>query len=300
MNYYRISKVDKPLPYFFPKVLIPILQCSQKNALMKNAQLYYWAIVMAFSLGWLIHRQYYLPSKVPDTIPQAFKIPKISQHRWRQPLEAFDLDYISKSNPFRYLGKFAFADSISISDDRLLWSAEDFLRYDELPSKEAHGSGLQVKIDPKLILCGRRNDKAKAYLPAFIFNETPTPQYLVGMNWQPWHILEAKDQEGNWRPIQISIPSDCGTQMGFLKLKPQEFCILNLPVFTGDFATELRLRIRNGMQIMISNSFPAQINQNQFNFSPIDPAKKQLQKYPKKNWERFFLGSIPLEFDKNR
>ncbi|MBX2876284.1 MAG: hypothetical protein KTR30_29460 [Saprospiraceae bacterium] len=267
---------------------------------MKNAQLYYWAIVIAFSLGWLIHRQFYVPSKLPEPTPQAFKIPKISQHRWRQPLESFDINYIRKSEPYRYVGKFAFADSIFIPDDRLLWSAEDFLRYDELPSQEAQGRGLQVKIDPKLILCGRRNDKTRAYLPAFIFNETPNPQYLVGMDWQPWHIIEAKDTQGNWRPIQISIPSDCGTQMGFLKLKPQEFCILNLPVFVGDFATELRLRIRNGKQIMVSNSFPAKINQSQFNFSPTDPAKERVQKYPKKDWERFFLGSIPLEFDRNR
>lgn len=267
---------------------------------MKNAQLYYWAIVIAFSLGWFIHRQYQTPSTLTDSSPQPFQIPKISQHRWRQPLQAFNTDYISKSEPFRYLGKFAFADSIFVPDDRLLWSTEDFIRYDELSPPGAQGTGLQVKIDPELILCGRRNDKVKAYLPAFIFNETPNPKYLLGMNWQPWHVLEAKDSLGNWRPIQISIPSDCGTQMGFLKLKPQEFCILNLPFFVGDFATELRLRIRNGQQIMVSNSFPANINQSQFYFSPIDPAKVYMQGDSKKVWERFFLGGIPLEYDRNR
>lgn len=264
---------------------------------MKNAQLYYWAIVIAFSLGWFIHRQYYAPSKSSHSIQHPFQVPKVSQHRWRQPLKVTTIDYISNSDTDRYLGKFAFSDSIFIPDDRLLWSEEEFLRIDQLPYDESHGAGLQVRIDSQLVVTGRRNDKARAYHPAFIFNETQTTKYLLGMNWQPWHILEAKDPEGHWRPIQVFVPSDCATQMGYLKLEPQEFCMLSLPVFAGDFATELRLRIRNGKEVLLSNSFKGKINRTQFKFSPTDPYKWHIQQYPKKSANRFFLGSTPLELD---
>lgn len=267
---------------------------------MKNAQLYYWAIVIAFSLGWFIHRQYQTPTTLTDSSPQPFQIPKISQHRWRQPLQAFDTPALSQNNNLhRYMGKYTFSDSIFISDDRLTWSKEDFLWPEQVNVEEHHASGLQIKVDTSLLITGRMNDKERAYLPAFIYNETLSDKFLIGMRWEPWSILEARAPDGQWYPIQYYRPQDCATDMGYLKIAPQEFCVLSLPLFTGNFRTELRLRIETGKQVLLSNTFKGRINRTQFELSPINPIRRLLKDIPEQWRQKYFLGSSPMALNWN-
>lgn len=266
---------------------------------MKIAQSYYWAIAIAFCLGWLIHRQYYAAIKPPiSPKSQPFHIPKITQNLWRQPLKDFKVDYISLSNDFNYyFGKYPFTDSIFLADAAIQWTEEEFLNLEQLPTGKAHGAGLQVKIDSNLFVAGRENDKAQAYTPAFIFNETLRDQYLLGMNWQPFCILEALNPEGIWRPIQMYRPYTCTTQMGYLRLAPQEFCVLALPSFDGAFSTQLRLRLHNGGQYVLSNTFKGNINRTQFQFAPDDPTKERLLEVSQNKWSSYFFGTIPVEMD---
>ncbi len=267
---------------------------------MKNAQLYYWAIVIAFSLGWFIHRQYQTSPPLPDPSPQAFQIPKISQHRWRQPLQAFNTPYLEQNNNLhRYMGKYSFSDSIFLSDDRLAWSAEEFLWLEKISKEENPASGLQIKVDTASLMTGRVNDKERAYIPAFIYNETLSDKFLIGMRWEPWSILEAKAPDGQWYPIQYYRPYDCATDMGYLKIAPQEFCVLSLPLFIGDYSTELRLRIDTGKQVLRSHTFKGRINKTQFEFSPINPIGQMLKGIPEQWRRKYFLGSSPMVLNRN-
>ncbi len=267
---------------------------------MKNAQLYYWAIVIAFSLGWFIHRQYQVPTQLTDLTPQPFEIPKISQYRWRQPLEAFDIPYLNQNNNLhKYMGKYSFSDSVFISDDRLVWAREEFLWPEQISEEEYLANGLQIKVDTQLLITGRMNDKDRAYVPAFIYNETLSDKFLIGIRWEPWSILEAKAPNGQWHPIQYYRPSDCATDMGYLKIAPQEFCILSLPLFTGDFPTELRLRIDTGRQVLLSNTFKGRINRTQFQFAPTNRLGQTLADLPKHWRDKYFLGSRPMALNSN-
>lgn len=268
---------------------------------MKNAQYYYWAIVLAFGFG-LYTYKYHLHSPASvKVVNDYFKTPKIGQNLLRQPLKLYEKDHLWPTST-HLMGKFPFSDSIYLTENSIPFSDEDyyFPNWDsENSTEEVYPlDGLQLKIDHTTYIKGRYSDENKAHIPVFIVNETGSTKYLFGTNEYVVSMIEAKDRTGVWRPIEyVSRPTSCTSTIGFIKIHPKEFCLLALPLFRGDFKTQIRVKLKNQHSILISEAFPGYINEDQFKFKPDSWLKRALNESTQNQFPFWFLGSIPLEFN---
>ena len=72
-------------------------------------------------------------------------------------------------------------------------------------------------------------------------------------------ILEARDQYGNWRPLERSFLYACGTGVADIVLPPDQCVLTSVKIFRGEFQTELRLNLEGHY----SESFHGSINLSQ-------------------------------------
>jgi hypothetical protein len=106
-----------------------------------------------------------------------------------------------------------------------------------------------------------RNEKMS--YPAFIENLS-TDTLNIGFGDILPLIIEAKDTEGNWRPIQRPFIYDCGTGLTEFILSPGQIAITTMKIYEGDFKTKLRLVFEYSNMIIFSNEIVGQINSGQF------------------------------------
>lgn len=78
-------------------------------------------------------------------------------------------------------------------------------------------------------------------------------------------VQEAKDQDGNWKPIEYLPSSWCGNSFHRVFLKPNYFWEFPAPRYQGSMKTKLRytLRLADGSEIH-SNQFEGSVNSEQF------------------------------------
>jgi hypothetical protein len=80
-------------------------------------------------------------------------------------------------------------------------------------------------------------------------------------------IQEAKDKNGNWRPIEYLTYGWCGNGHGDFLIPPDSYYIIAACKYSGDFKTELRVRMQKGDKVYYSNSYKGQINLSQLEMS---------------------------------
>ncbi len=78
-------------------------------------------------------------------------------------------------------------------------------------------------------------------------------------------LLEAKDSVGNWKPIQVPYRYRCGTGLETIILPPKEIVITMLPIFNGNYKTQLRLTYGSNM----SKPFWGKIDYKQFKINKL-------------------------------
>ena len=267
---------------------------------MKNAQLFYWAIILAFGFGLYTYKYHlYIPSPI-EVDDRYFKVPRIGQNLMRQSLQPYDQDHLWSGNN-HVMGKFPFTDYIYIDGEPAIFPGDDFFTPPSFwwdTREEFYPlDGLQLKIGYDTYIKGLYNGQGKAHIPVFIVNETSSTKYLYGRREYVSTMIEAKDRDGIWRPIEYASGIiGCLNGVGFIKIHPKEFCVVAVPVFRGDFKTQIRVKLKNRHSILISEAFPGQINEAQFKFKAGDRVKDSLQENPWCKFPYWFLGSVPLEF----
>ena len=98
----------------------------------------------------------------------------------------------------------------------------------------------------------------RAY-PVVIRNNLDTMSF-VGFGEHIPMVLQAKDSLQEWRPIEEVFFYMCGTGLQYIQLPPQEIVITSVPIFKGNFKTELRLKCDS----IFSNVISGWIHPNQF------------------------------------
>lgn len=106
-----------------------------------------------------------------------------------------------------------------------------------------------------------RNEKIS--YPVFIEN-TNKDTLTIGFGDILPIIIEAKDENGNWKPIQTPFFYDCGTGLTEFYLAPKQIALTTMKIFDGNFKTKLRLSYEMGDQKFLSNEIIGQINLEQF------------------------------------
>jgi hypothetical protein len=86
-------------------------------------------------------------------------------------------------------------------------------------------------------------------------------------------VQEAKDQDGNWKPIEYFIHSDCGVSYSSFNIRPWESCEFKIAKYCGNFTTTMRVRMSMNHQIYLSEEFEGSLNYSQFTTSERIPTK---------------------------
>jgi hypothetical protein len=101
--------------------------------------------------------------------------------------------------------------------------------------------------------------------PCFIYNETSQIKWLMMQDQSVIVIQEALDSNYSWKPIQIWNWSWCGNSYYRAFLKPNHYLMFKIPLYAGDFYTDIRLKLYSRDAIYYSNEYKGFINLKQFN-----------------------------------
>ncbi len=110
--------------------------------------------------------------------------------------------------------------------------------------------------------------------------------------------LEAKDQNGRWRPIEYDWTVQCGASWHRVILPPAYEWSYRKTLPVGRFQTTIRLRIKTDGGETYSNEVPATLFKERFTQST--ESKKKNTIILQNNWATKFLGYIPPSFLKER
>ena len=91
-------------------------------------------------------------------------------------------------------------------------------------------------------------------------------------------IQEAKDERGNWRPIEYWFNDRCGNSFNDIQLAPDEYLNFFIPRYYGTFKTKLRLRLLIGTKTYTSNEWDGRIDKKQF-IKPSEAQDKDLKMF---------------------
>lgn len=95
--------------------------------------------------------------------------------------------------------------------------------------------------------------------PVFMLNETDT-DLSIGFGSLIYMILEAKNENGEWKPIERQDYYFCGAGIYNYILKKDKLCVTSVYKYSGSFKTKLRLKHLENY----SNEFNGYINPNKF------------------------------------
>ena len=115
--------------------------------------------------------------------------------------------------------------------------------------------------------------------PLYIYNNTNNNVQLLNsiINGGLYFIQEAKDQSGNWQPIEYLISRKiCRTVTENLSLKPKHFFVSTVKKYKGEFKTKLRVKFWTGLNIYYSNEYDGEINLSQLNKNKLLDSLKQI------------------------
>lgn len=228
---------------------------------MKNAQLFYWSIVLSFLFGFYLKSPFSENQLVsqPTLTPPQLKLGKDSAY-----IRTI-LAYSRKNAPV-LLGKSFHQNTIAITSDwfNKFLGRKNFCRLD---SVEQFGTdGLQLffggQIDPPPDLFPKFLDHQ--LLSIFILNAAAEPKVLMRYSGALYLSVEAQNRSGEWEPIAGSRNLYDHISHFQLKILPEEFAFSLVSVPTGDFSTQIRLRLVNGDNIIVSRSFDFNLDYSAF------------------------------------
>lgn len=213
-----------------------------------------------------------------------------------------DSSKFKSANSFSYSnpplgGKFKFIDTIDLkgrNDSNFYKDDLDNFDYFSDNTDTLATNGFEIEVDYKTTLNVEDKymnfEKGKYFYPAFIINRTPSAKVLLGKDGHLFAIQEAKDSNGIWRPIEREGQSFCGCCYWAEKVHNNEYVVMLLTKYNGNFKTKLRVRFKNNATIYVSKPFDGMINYEQFYF------EKNEWDYMKTKIQESFNGTHPIQF----
>lgn len=126
-------------------------------------------------------------------------------------------------------------------------------------------SGLYVAVLPDSVV---PFEKAYDGVRVLVVNESLMPVPFQAQDSRLSIIHEAKDEHGDWKPIEFLPSSWCGNSYHTLTLPAGQHWEFAAPHYAGTFATTLRVKVVAGEhqheQVLYSNEFAGRINPTQF------------------------------------
>lgn len=168
-----------------------------------------------------------------------------------------------------YIGKITENIKISYQTFETVKKTQTYKEY-KLPSKKS----LEIFVDTSRIIgipmrlyqyskVEKRNNKIAN--PIFIKNKSKDTLNIGYAEYLPI-IIEAKNRNGEWRPIQERMRFMCGTGISDFYCPPNNIVISAMQKYSGNFKTKLRLKYETfgSESSMFSNEINGEINEKQF------------------------------------
>jgi hypothetical protein len=127
------------------------------------------------------------------------------------------------------------------------------------------------------------NDPIKIYIEktegsdfsVYVLNNLKDSITIPMQDWHLFLIQEAKDQNGQWKPVEYFRRSWCGNSYRFDKFASKTVIETNTKAYIGKFETEIRFKLLVSETVYYSNSLKSKIDLSQFVISKeaIDHSK---------------------------
>ncbi len=234
--------------------------------------------------------------------PVVFKKPIVVQMPFEDSVQYLSYNFMSGSYP-EFIGKSPFSDTLTMTVGGLLYFEDKDLVFPEHEhidvTDTTRTDGLELFPDyASAIVRNYHSDTcANYYYPVYIVNQTSGIKVISAKDGHLFGIQEALDTNGNWRPIEFQGHDFCGVGRYGVKLYPKEYAVLIFPKYQGSFKTKLRVRIKNGENIYVSQPFDGTINERQFYFEKDEYLRKEMLRYKAEIIESTFYGAMPIEAD---
>lgn len=244
-------------------------------------------------------------TKNPENSTVSFNPPEIINSQINDTVKTnlFTAKTISEVFP-TVVGKYKFQKTIDINpQNRDTTSYKDFLtgnyRFEIMDSLDVNG--LELIVDYENTVRYNRyyefDPSFSAYYPVYFVNSTKTDKVFFGKDSYVFGIQEAidKDEFGNWKPIETRGFDFCGNGRWGLIVHPQEFVLVLMRKYEGNYKTKLRSRFKIGDNILISRPYIGNINENQFAVKDSSYLQRKLKETDGKAATWLFYGAVPNE-----
>lgn len=112
-------------------------------------------------------------------------------------------------------------------------------------------------------------EQEKKYIkcyPLLIYNDENKVSFIKSIKL----IQEAKDADGQWKPIEFFMPTpSCVGYSVFFKFNPKQYQAISIIKYNGQFKTKLRAKVKINDYYYYSNEIIGFINQSQFNTTKV-------------------------------
>ena len=109
-------------------------------------------------------------------------------------------------------------------------------------------------------------DNPEGYFTAYLVNTKKSEIVVDRQDGSVMMIQEAMNKNGEWQPIEHWVRSGCGNSyFDPLHLANGQCSMIPIKQYSGSFATSFRLKLKNGTDIIYSESFNGTIDPAQFN-----------------------------------
>jgi hypothetical protein len=134
----------------------------------------------------------------------------------------------------------------------------NFVLTTELKTTISKHSRIEIKIN--LVL----QKTSDSLYSVYVVNKTSESISIATQDWSLFLIQEAKNKNGEWKPVEYWQYSTCGNSYLSENIEPNEILKTESVIYFGDFKTEIRFKLLNNDQIYYSNSIHGFVNISQF------------------------------------
>ena len=133
--------------------------------------------------------------------------------------------------------------------------------------------GLQIKIDTNQIIVDpfyyNLFGNKTSFHPVAIINETSEAKAISTITNRILLIQEIYyEPYNNWLPInQPQVFGMCGQDYSSIILNPDEYIIINAPIYNGNQLVKMRIKIKIGGNVFVSNTYKSHINLSQIHLT---------------------------------
>ena len=244
-----------------------------------------------------------------STAPIAFHVPRVIHDAIPK---GYQFVYHNSLKPGSsiFLGKYKWRENLMIPGDvwqyehnpedlvyDFIWKGKaDHFRTDGFQLIPDYNSTIFYSSEP---IGTREGDQYWTYYPMYLVNETAETKYFIFKRNAVYAIQEAMDLDNvhtdAWWPIEYNKLTESKQGLCALKVYPGEFVLFIVPRYMGPVLTKLRVRLQNGDNIIVSNSFDGHFYPTQYLSDPEAPVHGIIERNDIMAIRSMFLGTMPKE-----